>query len=420
MAKTVQQAATLRWLSCGHVDDGKSTLMGALWHAMGAVPEDVVRHLELTGLNGGDSAHKVIDFAALLDGLDDEHAQGITIDVAWRYARYDHRYWILADTPGHQQYTRNMAVAASYSDGAILVLDARHGPREQTRRHAAILDFFAVPRRVVVINKMDLIDYSKERFDALAAEVRQLLSAGSRGTDQEFDVTIIPACALRGEMVAERTPKLSWYQGPTVLEAVQELSSRDTETRHPTLFVQSVVRAGDSRAYLGSVWGGTLKVGENLAVAGRESELKARICEIWRSGERVDAVSTGDAAAVVLDTELDLSRGASLVGAGTELIAGEFLLGRILWLDPAVEQQKEWRGILKIHHQQSQVIVSVRGTDGIVSIAEIESGSPIICLPAIEPNRANEFLLIDAESTKTAGVGFISGGGADNDVGFAI
>ena len=258
-----KEGALVRLLTCGSVDDGKSTLIGRLlWDAAG-VTEDQRAAITLASHNRAVNGER-IDFSLLLDGLQAEREQGITIDIAWRYFETPDRRFIIIDSPGHEQYTRNMATGASHADIAILLVDARHGAKRQTRRHAAICDLVGIRRVVLAVNKMDAVDWSEARYREIEADFRAM--AGSFNFAQ---VTIIPVAALTGDNVAYRSTTMPWYAGPTLLDYLEAVDPEAVPVDAPfRMPVQLVLRAaGDFRGYAGTVTSGRIGVGERIVDA---------------------------------------------------------------------------------------------------------------------------------------------------------
>ena len=318
--------AMLRLLTCGSVDDGKSTLIGRLlWDAAGVTDDQRAAILHAShnrAVNG-----ERIDFSLLLDGLVAEREQGITIDIAWRYFETARRRFVIIDSPGHEQYTRNMATGASHADLAILLVDARHGVKRQTRRHAAICNLVGIKKVIVAINKMDQIDWSEERYRAIEADFRAL--AGNFGFTE---ITAIPVAALTGANVVARSAEMPWYSGPTLLEYLEHVDPKtepeDAPFRMP---VQLVLRAtNDFRGYAGTVTSGKIRVGERVVDA--RSGLGATLRRIaTMDGDQVTA-SKGDAVTLVLDTDLDISRGAVLSEVPRRPVNADVIEARLVWL----------------------------------------------------------------------------------------
>ncbi|WP_428951703.1 sulfate adenylyltransferase subunit 1 [Streptomyces sp. cg35] len=288
------EVGTLRLATAGSVDDGKSTLVGRLLHDSKSVLADQLESISRTGTP---------DLALLTDGLRAEREQGITIDVAYRYFATPRRRFILADTPGHVQYTRNMVTGASTAELTIILVDARGGVVEQTRRHAAIAALLRVPHVVLAVNKMDLVGYEEAAFAAIAADFRTL--AAELGVPQ---VTAIPISALAGDNVVDPSAHMDWYGGPTVLDHLETVPVAAASPGAPARFpVQYVIRHGESRYYAGQLVSGTLRVGDAVAVhpSGRTSTIAA----LDVLGSAVDVAHAGASLTVRLADELDVARG---------------------------------------------------------------------------------------------------------------
>ena len=296
-------ARPLRLITCGSVDDGKSTLIGRLLWDTKAVMEDHADSLKRNH-SGQHNDLGLPDFALLLDGLQAEREQGITIDVAYRYFSTERRSFIVADTPGHAQYTRNMATGASTADLAILLVDARAGIIEQTRRHATIAALMGIRQFVLAVNKIDLTDYDQQRFEEIATAFRQLaLSLGVT------DITAIPVSALRGEnIVYGASESMPWYRGPTVVETLERATQRSAQTVGFRLPVQRVSRPHDGfRGYQGTVAGGSVKPGDSVVIL--PSGTVANVEQIVTFDLVRNAAVTGDAITLVLDRPVDVARG---------------------------------------------------------------------------------------------------------------
>ncbi len=294
----------LRVLTCGSVDDGKSTLIGRLLWEAGELPNDT--RASVMNSAGPDG---IPDVSLLLDGLEDERAQGITIDIAWRYFDLASRRYVFIDSPGHEQYTRNMATGASQADTAILLVDARQGIKPQTRRHAAILQLVGVTNVILAVNKMDLVNWSEQPFRAIAAEFENIARLSGFST-----AAIIPLSARLGDNVARASRHLSWYSGPTLLAALDTLDRKDACADLPFRFpVQMVVRDGaDFRGLAGTVASGQVARGDEVIEI--QSGRLARIARISTFDGDRETASAGAAVAIELDTHLDISRGGMLSG----------------------------------------------------------------------------------------------------------
>lgn len=321
-----ERAALVRLLTCGSVDDGKSTLIGRLlWDAAG-VTEDQRAAVTLASHNRAVNGER-IDFSLLLDGLQAEREQGITIDIAWRYFETPDRRFIIIDSPGHEQYTRNMATGASHADIAILLVDARHGAKRQTRRHAAICDLVGIKKVVLAVNKMDAVGWSEARYREIEADFRAM--AGSFNFAQ---VTTIPVAALTGDNVAYRSTTMPWYGGPTLLDYLEAVDPEAAVIDAPfRLPVQLVLRAaGDFRGYAGTVTSGRIGVGERIVDA--RSGLGATLRRIATMDGDIPFAAKGDAVTLVLDTDLDISRGAVLSEVVRRPTNADVIEARLVWL----------------------------------------------------------------------------------------
>ncbi|HEV3266301.1 MAG TPA: sulfate adenylyltransferase subunit CysN [Acidimicrobiales bacterium] len=298
-----ERKSLLRFITCGSVDDGKSTLIGRLLYESQLVFEDHLIALEAdsrrVGTQGGD-----LDFALLVDGLAAEREQGITIDVAYRFFSTEKRKFIVADTPGHEQYTRNMVTGASTTDLAVILIDARKGVLTQTRRHSFLVSLLGIRQVVVAVNKLDLVDYSQEVFDQIESDYRAF--AAEIGLTQ---IVCIPVSALRGDNITEASTKTPWYHGPTLLGYLEtvdvEEEARDRPFRMPVQWVNRPDH--DFRGYSGTIVGGTIRTGQPVRVlpSGRRSRI-ARITTF--DGDLEEAV-VGQAVTLVLEDEIDVSRG---------------------------------------------------------------------------------------------------------------
>ena len=313
----------LRFLTCGSVDDGKSTLIGRLLYDADLLTSDQRQELDSAAAAGDGE----LDFSSLLDGLTDERQQGITIDVAYRFFTTDRRSFIVADTPGHEQYTRNMAVGASFADLAVLLIDSERGIRTQTWRHARICRMMGIRHFIFAVNKMDLLGYSQEAFAVLESQLWDL-------SDQLDlpDVSIIPVSAARGDNVVDPSSAMDWYDGPTLLARLHEADvSRTGEDEAFVLPVQRVCRPdGDYRGYEGQIASGTVSCGDMVySVQSRES---AQVRSILRAGEEAASAFAGDPVSITLDREIDIARGDVLAGGGPLRLTDTFER-KIVWME---------------------------------------------------------------------------------------
>ena len=321
-----QHKTLLRFITCGSVDDGKSTLIGRLLYESKLVFEDHLATLEAdskkVGTQGGD-----LDFALLVDGLAAEREQGITIDVAYRFFSTESRKFVVADTPGHEQYTRNMVTGASTADLAVILVDARQGVLTRTRRHTYLVSLLGIRHVVLAVNKLDLVDYSREVFDAISTEYRALAAALGFG-----DVVSIPISALRGDNVTELSPHTHWYSGPTLLDHLENVEVDDDVAAKPFRMIVQWVNRPDSdfRGFSGLVVGGTVRPGDRIRVMPSGSEtMVARI--VTHDGD-LDAAVAGESITVTLCDEVDISR-ADVIAAASDPpgIADQFE-SHIVWM----------------------------------------------------------------------------------------
>ncbi|MSQ59902.1 MAG: sulfate adenylyltransferase [Betaproteobacteria bacterium] len=327
----------LRFITAGSVDDGKSTLIGRMLYDSKSLLSDQVSALEASSRKRGSSE---IDLSLLTDGLLAEREQGITIDVAYRYFSTAKRKFIIGDSPGHVQYTRNMVTAASTADVAVLLVNARDGLQPQTRRHAFLARWIGIPRIVLAVNKMDLVDWSRARFEVIDSEFQAFASSlGFKG------VLSMPMSALLGDMIVGRGESLGWYQGPALLEYLESVPARHDEASESLRFpVQRVVRArrdnvqkgswfteDEFRGYQGTVASGRLRVGDTIVSL--PSGAQAKIEEIVTAGGQLDEAPADRAVTVRLDREIDVSRGDMFVSAEGKPKVSQEIEADVCWFD---------------------------------------------------------------------------------------
>ena len=312
-------------LTCGSVDDGKSTLIGRLLWDASDLYEDQRENVRKSGRKAAGT--DMPDFSMLLDGLVAEREQGITIDIAWKYFDTETRRFVIIDSPGHEQYTRNMASGASHADVAILLVDARSGVKKQTKRHAAILDLVGVKRVVLAVNKMDLVGYSEDVFRKIEADFRTLCWKFNF-----WEATAIPLSAVFGDNVSLKSDATPWYTGPALLSHLEQVPSRVTQSgsvfRMP---VQTVLRDGqDFRGLAGTVSSGVVRVGETVVDA--LSNASAKVIRIATMDGDLQSASAGQAVALQLDVDIDVSRGTVLSATEMRPIAAQTVEARFVWL----------------------------------------------------------------------------------------
>lgn len=315
----------LKFITCGSVDDGKSTLIGHMLYDAKLLFADQEKALELdskVGSRGG-----AIDYSLLLDGLMAEREQGITIDVAYRYFTTDNRSFIVADTPGHEEYTRNMAVGASFAELAVILVDATKGVLIQTRRHARICSLMGIKHFVFAVNKMDLIDYDFNRFEKIKKEIKMLLS--------EFDyetIKIIPVSATEGDNITKASVHMSWYKEEILLSYLENIDVKYEDVEKGfTMPVQRVCRPDHTfRGFQGQIESGKIRVGDEITAL--PSNEKANVRKIINSGAEVETAGKGRAVTIQLDREVDVSRGCVLI-RNTKPFLGNLFTVKLLWMD---------------------------------------------------------------------------------------
>ncbi|HDX8862143.1 TPA: sulfate adenylyltransferase subunit CysN [Klebsiella michiganensis] len=322
-----QHKSLLRFLTCGSVDDGKSTLIGRLLHDTRQIYEDQLSSLHNDSKRHGTQGEK-LDLALLVDGLQAEREQGITIDVAYRYFSTEKRKFIIADTPGHEQYTRNMATGASTCDLAILLIDARKGVLDQTRRHSFISTLLGIKHLVVAVNKMDLVDFSEETFNT----IREAYLTFAEQLPGDLDIRFVPLSALEGDNVASQSDKMPWYSGPTLLEVLETVEILRVVESQPLRFpVQYVNRPNlDFRGFSGTVAAGSVSVGQRLKVL--PSGVESTVARIVTFDGDLPEAAAGEAITLVLKDEIDISRGDLLVDATVSLPAVQRASVDVVWM----------------------------------------------------------------------------------------
>ena len=344
----VDVTPVVRLVTCGSVDDGKSTLIGRLLAETGSIPEDQLDYARLTRRGGSTIPVGEIDYSLLTDGLEAEREQGITIDVAYRHMYLPSgRRVIIADAPGHEQYTRNMAVAASNAEVAVLLVDAARGVRPQTFRHLTVCALMGVKTIVIAINKMDLVDYNHAIYEEISGQVKA--AAARLGLDE---VMAIPVSAVAGDNVTAPTTQMSWWHGPSLLEAIQDWTPppADTQTGF-RLPVQFIIRAeGNFRGYAGTVVSGSIRPGDEVIIADSgQTALVDRI--VGFEGDLAEA-SAGDAVTLTLDREVDVTRGDLIAASGTSSA------GVTAWPQPADRFSADvvWVGEEALMHGRSYLL----------------------------------------------------------------
>ncbi|MDO8409783.1 MAG: sulfate adenylyltransferase subunit CysN [Phenylobacterium sp.] len=414
--KAHEHKSLLRFLTCGSVDDGKSTLIGRLLYDSKMIFEDQMAALEAdskkVGTQGGD-----IDFALLVDGLAAEREQGITIDVAYRFFSTDTRKFIVADTPGHEQYTRNMVTGASMADAAIILIDARKGVLTQTRRHSYLVSLLGIRHVVLAINKMDLVGWSQEVFDTILAEYHDFAAQiGIR------DFTAIPMSALKGDNITEQSDKAPWYKGPALLPHLEALDVEDDLREKPfRMPIQWVNRPDlDFRGFAGLIATGTIAPGDKVKAlpSGRESTV-ARI--VTMTGDLPRAVA-GQSVTITLTDEIDVSRGDVLSIAGQPPEVADQFESTIVWMDD--EGMLPGRPYLmkigtrvvgasitepkyKVNVNTLEQLAAKRLELNEIGVCNISLDAPIAFDAYKDNHTLGGFILIDRISNRTVGAGML-------------
>jgi sulfate adenylyltransferase large subunit len=409
----------LRFTTAGSVDDGKSTLIGRLLYDSKQVLEDQLEHVTEVSLRRGSDE---IDLALLVDGLRAEREQGITIDVAYRYFTTPRRRFIIADCPGHQQYTRNMVTGASTADLAVILLDARKGVLEQSKRHAFISALLGIPHIVVAVNKMDLVEYSQERFAEIIADFAPFL--------EKLGVTDwlnIPISALRGDNVVDRSELTPWYGGPTLLEHLEEVEvSYDHPYDVPARFpVQWIVRTGGSdgeyRGYAGQLASGALRAGEEVVVL--PSGQRTRIAAIDTYEGELDEAVAPLSLTLRLEDDLDVARG-ELIAAVSDppLVTREFHAD-VCWLASEPLKPGGRYAIKHTSHTATAIIDALIDRVDVdtlerepgpselvlndIARVSVRTSAPMAIDPYARNRRTGSFVLIDESTDATVGAGMI-------------
>jgi sulfate adenylyltransferase subunit 1 len=409
----------LRFSTAGSVDDGKSTLIGRLLYDTQSVYEDQVRAIE----GKGTTLPGQIDFALLTDGLRAEREQGITIDVAYRYFSTARRKFIIADTPGHEQYTRNMATGASTADAAVVLIDARKGVLVQSRRHAFIASLLRVRHVIVAVNKMDLIDFDENRFRAIERDFTEVLDQIAADTGNPVEAAFVPVSALLGDNVVHCSQTMTWYTGPSLLELLESLPSAQEARSAPfRLPVQRVLRPDHSfRGFAGQIASGTVRPGDTVTVLPSGRSAKVNRIVTW-DGDLQEAQAPLSVT-LELDREVDVSRGDLIASASAPAVVASRVKGWIVWMD---QQPLEVNRRYLAKHASHTVPVVINSLDHRTNVATLErepaatlemNSIGVVAMSFLRPiafdtyseNRSTgAFILIDPITNSTAAAGMIS------------
>ncbi|HQE34830.1 sulfate adenylyltransferase [Flavobacterium alvei] len=410
----------LKIATAGSVDDGKSTLIGRLLYDTQSLTTDKLEAIEKSSKQKG---YDYLDFSLATDGLVAEREQGITIDVAHIYFSTAKKSYIIADTPGHVEYTRNMVTGASTSQVSIILIDARKGVIEQTYRHFFINNLLRVKDVIVAVNKMDLVDYSEEVYNKIVADFQAL---NAKSAYKEQNVSYIPLSALTGDNVVETLGKMPWYTGQTILQHLENLESKDVYDNGQARFpVQTVIRPKteeyhDFRGYAGKLYGNTIKVGDAVTVL--PSLTESKVTKIHFFDQQFDEASVGSSITIELENDINVTRGDMIVKSNELPKVEKDITTTVCWMDSKklvagakyFVQHNTNRVLAKIDSVKNVIATDYSGVTSASQLSINEIGevtiklSKAIYFDAYTDNKSNgAFILIDATTNTTAGVGFI-------------
>ena len=410
----------LRFFTAGNVDDGKSTLIGRLLYDSKSVSTDILETLTRQSKTTGEDTE--IDLALLTDGLRAEREQGITIDVAYKYFTTEKRKFIIADTPGHVQYTRNMFTGASNTELAIILVDARHGITEQTRRHSIISSIVGLPHILVCINKMDLVDYKEDVYNQIVEEYKHF--SEKLGFNK---VSFIPTSAFTGENVVNKSTKMTWYQGPTLFEFLETVEIEKGQDSTDARFqVQYVVRPQtddlhDYRGYAGSVLSGTFKKGDKIHIY--PADLTTTISKIEKFEKEVNEAHTGEPVIIHLEDEIDISRGTIFVPVQNQIQSENTVEAVVCWMDNKSFQPGQKLFLQQNSFKTKAVIKAIDSKINIYNYQDEESDGSLhlndfckVTIKTAEPltfdnyksnRKTGSFILINENTNNTVAAGVI-------------
>ena len=411
----------LKIATAGSVDDGKSTLIGRLLYDTKSLTSDKLEAIERSSKQKG---YDYLDFSLATDGLVAEREQGITIDVAHIYFSTATRSYIIADTPGHVEYTRNMVTGASTSQVAIILIDARHGVIEQTYRHFFINNLLRIKDVIVAVNKMDLVDFSEERYNEIKADFQKLVD---KSDYEDQNITFIPVSALKGDNIVDKSETMPWYNGQTLLEHLEKLDTVNIYNRGQMRFpVQYVIRPKteefhDYRGYAGKVYGGEIKVGDEVLVL--PSETKTKIKEINFNGKKYESAARRSSISVLLEDNVNVSRGDMIVKVNELPKVDKNFTATVSWMDTKkllagskyVLQHGVNKVLAKVTTINNKIETDFSGIETDISSLNINDIASVsfqlnkpIFFDSFKEHRTNgSFILIDLQSNSTVGVGFI-------------
>lgn len=411
----------LKIATAGSVDDGKSTLIGRLLYDTKSLTDDKLEAIERSSKQKG---YDYLDFSLATDGLVAEREQGITIDVAHIYFSTNTRSYIIADTPGHVEYTRNMVTGASTSQAAIILIDARHGVIEQTYRHFFINNLLRIKDVIVAVNKMDLVDFSEERYNEIKANFQKLVE---KSDYEDQNITFIPVSALKGDNVVEKSTVMSWYNGQTLLEHLEKLDTADIYNNGKMRFpVQYVIRPKteefhDYRGYAGKVYGDEIKVGDEVVVL--PSATKTKVKEIYFNDEKYQSATRRSSISIQLENDVNVSRGDMIVKVKELPKVDKKFTATISWMctkellagSKYVLQHGVNKVLAKVNTIHNKIETDFSGVKTNISSLNINDIASVsfqlnkpIFFDSFKEHRTNgSFILIDPQSNNTVGVGFI-------------
>ena len=409
-------SAIIRLITCGSVDDGKSTLIGRLLVETDSVPHDTVESTKRIRRSGSIISAGEIDFSLLTDGLEAEREQGITIDVAYRsMSLLDGRRLIIADAPGHEQYTRNMAVGASRADIAVVLVDSTRELKPQTRRHLAICQLMGVKQYAIVINKLDAVDYSKGIFESYKAKLEKILAQLSITNFQ-----IIPISAINGDNVTSASPTMIWYEGPTLFDYIRSWEGTSSESGSAQLNIQMVLRAPNFRGVAGTIVGGNFAVGDEVIVLPRK--FPAKIARIVSGDGDLREAPAGSAVTLLLEPDVDASRGDVVQHASNFTHPSKLFRANVVWLGET-EMIKSSAYLLiagsdstpaivtkiksKLDLHTGETISSDKITMNEIGIIDLALDEEVVLTPFREGRDTGNFILVDRSTFETVGAGMV-------------
>jgi bifunctional enzyme CysN/CysC len=408
--------AIVRLLTCGSVDDGKSTLIGRLLVETDSIPHDTIGAARKVRRSGSTIAAGEIDFSLLTDGLEAEREQGITIDVAYRsMSLLDGKRLIISDAPGHEQYTRNMVVAASRADIGLVLIDAIKGVRTQTLRHLTICSLMGVSRIIIAINKLDAMDYKQEVFDSISRDIERAVKRLNVS-----DIHLIPISALAGDNVVYKSKKMPWYSGQTLQEAIQGWEKPLDKTASGMMRIQMIARAENFRGVSGTVRRGSFSKGDEITIF--PSNQKATISSIVTFEDEIKKANSEDAVTLVLTPEVDATRGDVIAHDPKDLTAADRFAAHVVWLnEEALIHSRSYlmmsgptttpAMITKIRHKIDVNTGEHLSTETLkmneIGDVEIASDIPIVMRPYLDDREFGNFILVDRLTLKTVGAGMM-------------